>query len=297
MVIHKDLQELLNELNEIGESVIFGGYLRDLRLNRIPNDADIATNIPIDIIEERYKNMEKASRRKTISGHDVFSFKLHKTEKIFVEIVSTTSNLLDKAKLADYTINSLLYGKDGIIDLEGFSNDFDNKIIREVNIDIINDDLKTRPYLWLKTLRLAAMTGFDLSANVFKALTDNKNSAYQISDEIMQTEGHKTLNGKGVLRTLKSLSLLGFIGDFDLADSEVIRFEEKEYAIQPHQKLCLLAVLIGKEVIDDYINFYKFTDVIRDKYEELYAAFNEKEKLANRLKNQVITIKKILGEK
>lgn len=295
MIIHSDVQELLNELNEVGESIIFGGYLRDLILNKVPSDVDIATNISIEVIEQKYKHMEKASRRKTISGQDVFSFKLHKTEKIFVEIVSTTGNLLDKSKLADYTINSLLYGKNGLIDLKGLR-DFDNKIIREVDIEIINSDLKTRPYLWLKTLRLAATTGFDLSANVFEALMVNKKSVYQISDEIMQAEGHKTLNGKGILRTMKSLSLLGFLGDFDLADSEVIKFEDKEYTIQPHQKLCLLAVLIGKEVVDDYINFYKFSDIIRDKYEELYEAYNDKNKVANRLKNQIITIKKIINE-
>ncbi|MNN81689.1 hypothetical protein D3C81_1985380 [compost metagenome] len=88
------------------------------------------------------------------------------------------------------------------------------------------------------------------------------------------------------------LSNFGYITSFDY-----IEVDEKEFSIQPHQKLCLLAVLIGKNPIDDFIKFYRFNDITKNKYEELYNAYFKEEKIENRLKHQITTIKKILEDK
>lgn len=288
---HKDVQEFLEELNEIDETIIFGGYIRSRYFNEIPNDVDIVTNIPIEVLEERYSQMEKAQRRVTTSGHDVFSFKLHRTEKIFVEIVSIKSSIYDKAKQADYTINGLLYDGKRVIDIVGGFEDIKNKIIKEVDAKVIESDLSTRPFLWLKTLRLISMTGFDLSNETFKVLNDNKDCVKNISNEIMQTEGHKTLNGRNPFKVMKLLNAMNFISDF-----EVNNFEEKEYSIQPQQQLCLLAVFSNKQVIDDFCHFYKFQQDLIDKYHKLYDFYYSSERVPSRFKNQIITIKKLAGE-
>ncbi|MNV75873.1 hypothetical protein D3C71_1691980 [compost metagenome] len=112
-----------------------------------------------------------------------------------------------------------------------------------------------------------------------------------ISDEIMQTEGHKTLNGKATIKAIELLSSLGFIRKF-----KTVNFD-KEISIQTHQKLCLLAILVGKNTIDDFIKFYRFTPIVKIKYEELYKAYHQEERVENRLRHQVITIKKIIEEK
>ncbi|MDF2533941.1 MAG: hypothetical protein K0R18_98 [Bacillales bacterium] len=293
--IHEDVKILLNELNILGQAVIFGGYLRDLYFGRVPSDVDIATNVSIDVIEHNYGYLEKASRRKTISGHDVFSFKMHRTEKIFVEIVCTNDNLLDKAKQADYTINSLLYDGKQIIDSQGCFNDMMLGTIREVDIKIINSDLSTRPYLWLKTIRLTSMLGLGLSEKVYAALQKHRDVISKISPEIMQAEGHKTLNGKGVLRAIQYLGA----NDFITRDYESTGYHEDKFSvqIQPHQKLVLVALLTNKQVADEYIKFYHFPLALKEKYEELYEAYHSEEKPANRLKHQVITIKKIIEKR
>lgn len=289
--IHKDVKELLDELNSIGRSMIFGGYLRDCFTCNIPNDVDIVTNIPIDILEEKYASYEKAKRRKTNSGFDVFSFKMHKTEKIFVEIISTNMNLLEKASQADYTINSLLYDGSNLIDLENGVKDIKEGLVKEVDIEIIKRDLKVRPYLWLKTLRLVSMTGYDLSEKTFKALNNEKSCIKEISDEIMQTEGHKTMNGKDPFKAMKLLSKMGFISPFN------VNIIIGDVAVQPQQKLCLLAVLSNKQVVDDFVEFYRFQQTLIEKYENLYEMYNSDEKLPSRFRNQIITIKKIVREK
>lgn len=288
--IHKDVQELLNELNEIGRSFIFGGYLRDLYLGNIPSDVDIVANIPIEVLEQKYSHMEKAKRRVTTSGHDVFSFKMHRTEKIFVEIISSEDDVHSKSKLADYTLNSLLHDGNKVIDLQGFFNDVNSKILREVNATIITNDLNSRPYLWLKTLRLISMTGFDLSEETFRVLNENKQCVENISNEIMQTEGHKTLNGKNPFKAMRLLSSMGFISNFEVSEN----FVEGKHNIQPQQQLCLLAFLSNKQVVDEYVKFYKFQQDLIDKYERLYEMYNGNEKTPSRFKGQIIQIKKIV---
>lgn len=287
--IHKDVQDLLDELNQIGKSVIFGGYLRDMYFNHIPNDVDIVTNIPIEVLEQKYSHLEKAKRRVTTSGQDVFSFKMNRTEKIFVEIVSVESDVLEKSFQADYTINSLLYDGENIIDLKGGLEDFENKIIREVNPNIISEDLKVRPYLWLKTLRLTSKTGFNLSENTYKILSKSKECINEISKEIMQTEGHKTLNGKNPFLAMNYLSKMDFIGEFNVTE-----FNEQEINIQPSQKLCLLAILSNKQSVDEFAKFYHFQQDLVDKYERLYDFYFSDDKIPSRFRHQIITINKII---
>lgn len=290
ITIHKDVQELLDELNAIGPSAIFGGYLRDRLFGHLPNDVDIVTNIPIEILEKKYSNMEKAKRRITNSGYDVFSFKMHRTERIFIEIVSIKTDILEKAKLADYTLNSLLYNGKKVIDTEGGLTDIQNKLIKEVDVDIITNDLTTRPFLWLKTLRLVSVTGFDLSEETFRVLNENKECVSRISSEILQTEGHKTLNGKNPFKAMQLLARMGLLSDFEVNDN----FKEQKYAIQQQQQLCVLAVLAGKKVVDDYVRLYQFQQDLIDKYEKLYGFYFSEERLPSRFRNQIITIQKIV---
>lgn len=292
--ISQDVKDLLDELNKLGKSIVFGGYLRDLYLNRVPSDVDIATNASIEDIEKKYSHMEKASKRKTISGHDVFSFKLEKNEKIFVEIVFTNRDVYEKSKEADYTINSLMFDGKELIDNQGFFKDVERKMINEVDIKIINEDLKTRPYLWLKTIRLISMTGFTLSENVFAALMENKTVIDGVSSEIFQTEGHKTLSGKGVAIAINYLSLLGFIKHYSFSQTHENQFSKN---IQVHQKLLLISILFGKNISDDFSSLYHISSIIVDKHNELFNAYYSTEKISNKLKNQIITIKKIINSK
>lgn len=289
-MISADVVELLEELNTIGDSVIFGGYLRDIYLGFSPNDVDIATNISIEVIEKKFANMEKAKRRKTINGHDVFSFKMHKNEKIFIEIVCMNDNLYNKSKQADYTLNSLMYDNK-IIDFENGINDINNKLIKEVDIDIIKNDLSARPYLWLKTIRLVSKLGFELSPNVSYVLKSNKEVIKNVSEEILQTEGHKILNGKGVIRAIDYLSKFELISEVDFMKNYENIFSQ---SLQSYQKLVLLNKIVGDKICGEFIELFKFSQIIVNKYKELLEAFNNEEKTTNKLKHQIIIIKKIL---
>lgn len=293
--IHKDVKELLDELNEMGNALIFGGYIRDMIFNHKPNDVDIVTDISIEELQEKYGHLEKAKARVTTSGQNVFAFKMHRTEKIFVEIVSTKDDLYDKSRLADYTINSFLHDGEKLIDLQDGKKDLEDKIIREVDANIITHDLESRPYLWLKTLRLVSVTDFDLSDETFKVLDDNKECVKRISNEILQAEGHKTMNGINPFKAIKLLEKMGFVKPFDING-----FNEIEYSIQTQQQLCLLAILSSKDTVDEFAKFYCFQQDIVDKYHKLYEFYYSDERVPSRFRNQIITIdklvKKMMGE-
>lgn len=291
-LIHQDVKELLDELNELGVAIIFGGYLRSRIFNQTPNDVDIVTNIPISVLEEKYGHLEKAKARITTSGQNVFAFKMHRTEKIFVEIVSTKDDLFDKAHKADYTINSMMYDGIKVIDLKNAQKDLREKTIREVSADIIREDLKTRPYLWLKTIRLVSSLGFKLSDTTFEIMEENKWRVENVSEEIMQTEGHKTLNGKNPFLAMKFLSMMGVIAPFEVSE----KFKEKEFSIQTQQKLCLLAVLSSKEIVDEFCEFYYFQQDLIDKYHKLYDFYYSEERVPSRFRHQIQTIRKLIEE-
>ena len=56
---NKELQAALGLVAEIerlgGEALIVGGAVRDLMMGNQPHDIDIATNVPLDKIEARFK--------------------------------------------------------------------------------------------------------------------------------------------------------------------------------------------------------------------------------------------------
>lgn len=290
IIIHEDVKEVLNELNEIGEAYIFGGYIRDRYLGFTPSDVDIVTNISIEKIERMYSSYEKAAKRVTVSGHNVFSFKLHRKEKIFVEIVSTNKELLMKPKEADYTLNSLLHDGKQVIDQTNGIKDLENGIIKEVDIEIVRHDLMERPYLWLKTLRLISMTDFDLSSETAKALNEKKTCIQQINPSIMQTEGYKVLNGKNPFKAMKLLANMEFMNKFYVSE----KFHVKELSLQPHQKLCYYALLSSKETINEFISFFHLPNEIQQKFHELYESYHQEGYVPNRLRHQIKTIRKEL---
>ena len=288
--IHKDVQELLNELNEIGNAYIFGGYLRDILLGGIPNDVDIVTDIPLEIIENIFSTEEKSTRRQTVSGHDMYSFKLHRSEKIFVEIVYSSDSLLGKSKDADYTLNSLLYDGTSITDSQNGIKDMKEGVILPVNINIIRRDLQERPFLWLKTLRLTSVFGFKLSDSVFNTLNEQKNVIKSINPNIMQTEGHKILNGAFPTLALQYLMDMGLISEYKI----IHRTNWNELKLSLPQKLCILALSTNKHSVDDYLALFQFPQATRDKYEELLFAYKNENSAPNRLRHLAHTIRKVM---
>lgn len=289
-ILQEDVKVLLHELNKIGKAYIFGGYLRDQHLGLKPSDVDIVTDIPVEWIEQRFSQMEKAKRRITTSGHDVFSFKMHKQEKIFVEIISTKEPLLEKAYQADYTMNAMLHDGTQLIDpLHGY-NDLKQGVIKEVKEEIIAHDLHVRPYLWLKTIRLASMTNSRFTQTTYDLLDEHKHVIQMVSHEILQNEGHKTMKGANPIVALEYLAKMGFIAPFQ----STVDLSKQTFAIQPQQQLCLLAILTSKQTMDDYAALYHFQPTLIEKYHVLFDYYQSEERVPSRFRNQLITIKKII---
>jgi tRNA nucleotidyltransferase/poly(A) polymerase len=283
------LSKLLRDLNKINHTLLYGGYLRDLYLKIAPTDADIITNISKKELRVLFP---EAVQRRTINGFDVLGMKIEKDgEKLFVEISSTDEDLFEKVKRADYTINALCHDGEKLHDLMGSVDDMQAKIIKAADIRIIQKDFKERPVLWIKTLRLLAVTGFTLSDCVFEELLNYKHVFFEIDIKILRMESYRIINGKYPLNAIKVLSKLGCLSVFE-ADS--FAFEtSKKMPYGPHFRLCLLAVIINKQTMDEFMDFLKFVPKSRMDYEKLYAAYHSGEKVKDtNLKNRVIVLKK-----
>ena len=290
ITLHDDVEELIHELNQHGPSVVFGGYLRDRCLGQPSHDVDIATNIPMEELERLYGHYEKAGKRVTISGHHVFSFKLHRREKIFVEMVSMNGDVYEKGREADYTINALIHDGHQLIDKTGTIRDMEGKWIREVDAEILKRDLTQRPFLWLKTLRLAATTGFAIADSVRQALHKHRNTVDLIPDAIRRTEGHKIMNGINPYLAMNVLAELDFISPFAKANFD----REGTETMPPHHVLCYMALKTNRQTIDDWSTFSCFPNELIEKYHELYEAYHRTDRLPNRLRQHVYNLRKLI---
>jgi len=289
-MISADVKEVLDKLNQFGESAVFGGYLRDIYLGLKPNDVDIVTNVNIDLVEKMFSSNEKCGRRITINGQEMFYFKYKNNEKNFFEIVFEEGDIYKKAKEADYTINSLMY-KDKLIDINNGFEDIKNKIIRAIDKNIIEKDLISRPYLWLKTIRMVSKYDFELSSDIFNILNKYKYVLNDINDEIFNTEGCKIINGKGFLKSLDLLKKMNIIKNYVHLENNYFNVNIKTY-----QKLFLLYKLQNKQLVDELIKFYKLKEDVYLKYNELLNANNNKN-VSNKIKFQLNFIENIIGGK
>lgn len=286
--LFKELEELLFEMNKISNSAIFGGYIRDKMLNLESSDVDIVTNVKIEQIRKRWGKKEKYGERKSVHGHDIASFKLKGEEKIFVEIIFSEEDINKKSEEADFTINSMLYDGEKIIDLNNGLKDIKNKEIKYVRKEILNSDYKTRKMLWLKTIRLSVTTGFEIDKKTMEILINNKKSFEGISDEIKSNEGHKMINNLNVIKIFELLNKTQILEN----DIKEFKINENYLYLKKEQKLCALAIQTSKKLIDDYIEIFKFKNDLKEKYELLYENFKEETTKNNKIKQQIKNIRK-----
>lgn len=213
--IDEPIKELLNELNQMGNTVIFGGYLRDLLLDISPNDVDIMTNIPMDVLEKQYCHMKCFNRRTNLTGHEILSFSLG---CLPIDIVYSEDNVFNQGSKSDYSLNSLVFDGEKLIDTQGALKDIDEKKINLVNIHNIKKDFPVKPFSWLKPFRLVSYSGFDLSNEIYLMLQEHRDVFTRIKPENKQWEGMKVLKGKHISKMMESLALMDLFHSADMDD-------------------------------------------------------------------------------
>lgn len=188
--ISKNARYALQNLHKAGYlAYLVGGSVRDLLLERVLKDFDIATNARPEQVRRLFKNsrligkrfrlahiffeteiLEVATFRKAHLGLD-YAQTLQSKNMLYE---STYGNLEDDARQRDFSVNALYYDpvSETIMDFAGGVDDLKKRVIR-----ILGDPsarYKEDPVRILRALRFAAKLQFTIEKNTARAILNAK---------------------------------------------------------------------------------------------------------------------------
>ena len=221
----KTAKNILKRINDKGfEAFIVGGFVRDTVMGLESHDIDIATNMPMDIIENMWPSCEIGSSRdfgilSIIVNGEIFEIAQFRQEEGSVDnrhpgSVKIVNSFKEDANRRDFTINSLgMDVNNNIIDFFNGKEDIENKIIRTVgnpNKRFDEDFLRM-----IRACRFAARFGFSIEKKTKKAIKKLSHKIVKISPERIRMELIKiSSNGKQLARFIELLDetkLLKFV--------------------------------------------------------------------------------------
>jgi poly(A) polymerase/tRNA nucleotidyltransferase (CCA-adding enzyme) len=214
MDIPNEVKIILDALNEAGhEAYVVGGCVRDLLLNREPNDWDVATNAtPKDIQKIFPKNFYNntfgtvtvitKSKIMALKNIEVTTYRVDGkySDQRRPDEVKYTGDLKEDLARRDFTVNAMalsfpsdkvdsdLVVIDGmqIIDPFGGLKDLDAKLIRAVGN--ANERFEEDALRLMRALRFAAQLGFEVEDETLKATKEKATDINAVSQERIRDE-------------------------------------------------------------------------------------------------------------
>jgi poly(A) polymerase len=157
-----------NIFSQIKGAYIIGGSIRDLLLDRIPTDYDIAvTGNPKKIAEKIAKNI--SGRLVEMGKPGQMIIRVVSNDNIF-DITSLNGSFIeDDLKKRDFTINAMAYDLSSgeIIDCLGGLRDLADKKVRMVSADVFKKD----PIRLIRAYRIAACLNFQIESQTASVIS------------------------------------------------------------------------------------------------------------------------------
>nr|WP_300092838.1 CCA tRNA nucleotidyltransferase [Sedimentibacter sp.] len=201
----EEAKKALNILKACGhEAYVVGGCVRDAILGSVPSDWDITTSALPDEISSCFKNYRTINTGLKHGTVTVVINKMHFEVTTYridgkysdnrrPDEVTFTDKVAMDLKRRDFTINSLAYNKDGIVDLFGGIEDIKNKIVKCVGVP--DERFQEDGLRILRAMRFAAVLGFAVEEKTRESIHKNKNLLRNISYERINSEFSKTMMG------------------------------------------------------------------------------------------------------
>jgi len=277
--------EIMKIINDLGyESLIVGGYVRNILLNKNPNDVDISTNCPQEKIEKLFNTLEVGkSFGVTIVKYKGFIFEVSQYRSDIynnfdkgkgANTVKFVSTFKEDSKRRDFTINSLGVDYNGnIYDYHNGREDIKNKIIRTVGNPYIR--FKEDYLRLIRAIRFSSILEMTIHSDTYIAIENNASNILNVSNERITAEIFKMANQSGK-RFALSINLLKEIGLLDYIMPEISVMDSFEHSKEHHpegnvlvhtlraleenynggvlQNLCILYHDIGKTVTYNYVD-------------------------------------------
>lgn len=202
--IPKNVQKIIDIFYNNGyEAFIVGGCVRDIILNKVPNDYDITTNAtPDEVISifNEYKTIPTGIKHGTITlimdnnHYEITTYRIEGkySDNRRPDNVEYTKSIIEDLKRRDFTVNSMAYNhKIGLIDEFNGIYDINNKTIRCVG------DASTRfkedALRMIRAIRFSAKLNFDIEDNTIKSIYENSNLIVNVSKERIKDELNKII--------------------------------------------------------------------------------------------------------
>jgi len=213
---------LLRQIEKLGgEALIVGGSVRDILLGKPIKDVDIATNVPLEKIKQKFK-WNDIGQSGTL-GITMVHFGGHEYEVANYRQESGTSDARHPERVEmiqsfkgdsarrDLTINSMgLNSKGEIIDYQGGIDDLKKGIIRSVGK--ANDRFTEDALRIIRTARFASKYGFDIEDDTKAAMKDLGHLIDELSSERIAGELEKiSSNGDQLANYIEHLDDVGLL--------------------------------------------------------------------------------------
>ncbi len=220
ITLPKGVAYIIKTLNQSGfEAYLVGGSIRDLLINLIPKDYDIATSATPDEVMGLFKKTLPVGLKHgsimvfTEDGHyDVTTYRYegeyehHRYPKnvIFID------DLVEDLRRRDITINAMAYHPEkGIIDPFAGTDDLSLRLIRAVGNPV--ERFKEDALRILRAIRLATSLNFNIEKNTFLAMVETMEGLKFISSERIREEFNGILLSRNPSRGIMMLFQLGIM--------------------------------------------------------------------------------------
>ena len=221
---HYNLEAILSELPK--GSILVGGYIRDLILDRLSPYPDIDIVIPNNS-QEIGKNIARK-----FSGKFLIIDKNRSIVRIIfkdfaIDIANQTHDLLaDDLKNRDFTINSIGFSFDHrkLIDPTNGLNDLKNSLLRSFRCENLLYD----PLRILRCFRFVSELNFHIEPQILKFIELNKFQLKAVSVERIQYELKKIVQGKEALKTVECLNeikIFNWVQSYENSHSSSLSFK------------------------------------------------------------------------
>ena len=202
MNIPEDVRWIIGQLNQQGyEACAVGGCVRDMLLDKEPEDWDITTSARPEQVKAVFRRtVDTGIAHGTVTvlrGHQGYEVTTYRIDGVYVdgrhpEQVTFTPSLEEDLKRRDFTINAMAYNEtEGITDLFGGGEDLAQGMIRCVGNPMHRfgeDALRM-----MRAVRFAAQLGFTIEEATLAAIKELAPTIRKISAERVRTELLKLL--------------------------------------------------------------------------------------------------------
>ncbi len=209
---YQNLEIILSELPK--GSILVGGFIRDLILDRLSLYPDIDIVIPNNSLDIGKNIAEKFSGKFLILDQDRNIVRII-FRNFTVDIASQTHELLaEDLKSRDFTINSVgfSFNNEKLIDPAHGICDINDSLLRSLRYKNLLDD----PLRILRCFRFVSELNFHIEPRILEFIKLNKFRLKTVSPERIQYELKRIVQGKEALKTVESLNEIRI---FDWAQS------------------------------------------------------------------------------